>query len=103
MPFGSTEWERHSRISGQLDRVVVAEDEPVVVRLRREVGPAAPMQLSWRPVSEHGSAPESRMLSGLSGPWAQTLNLSLGNYRIIAESGDAVPLRLNAFVVRRPE
>ena len=103
LPFGDTQWERHSRISGQLERLVVAEDEPIVVRLRRDAGPAAPIQLSWRPLTKHGSNPESRMLSGMTGPWTQALNLSAGQYRLLAESGDAVPLRLDALVVHRPE
>jgi hypothetical protein len=103
LPFGDTEWERSARLSGQLERPVVADDQPVVVRLRREKGPAAAMQLGWRPLAGGQVAGETRMLSGLSGPWSQALNLAPGSYRITAESGDALPVRLDALVVRRPQ
>ncbi|HEX3134115.1 MAG TPA: hypothetical protein VHX44_11110, partial [Planctomycetota bacterium] len=102
LPFGGTEWERSSRLSGELDAPVVAEDQPVVVRLRREAGPAAPMQLSWSSLKTP-AVRESRMLSGLTGPWSQALNLPPGEYVLRAESGDARPVELRALVVRRPQ
>ena len=102
LPFGGTEWERASRLSGEIDALVVAEDQPVVVRLRREQGPAAPMQLTWSNVATP-ALNESRMLSGLTGPWSQALNLPPGAYRLRAESGDARALELSVLVVRRPQ
>ena len=102
LPFGATEWERSSRLVGEIEMPVVAEDQPVVVRLRREQGPAAPMQLSWNSVASQ-AVRENRMLSGLTGPWSQALNLAPGPYRLKAESGDARPLELRALVVRRPQ
>jgi len=102
LPFGGTEWERSSRLSGELDAPVVAEDQPVVVRLRRESGPAAPLQLSWSSLTTP-AVRELRMLSGVTGPWSQALNLPPGEYILRAESGDARPLELRALVVRRPQ
>lgn len=102
LPFGGTEWERASRLAGEIDAPVVAEDQPVVVRLRREQGPAAPLQLSWNNIATPALS-ESRMLSGQSGPWSQALNLPPGAYRLRAESGDARPLDLHVLVVRRPQ
>ncbi len=102
LPFGGTEWERSSRLVGEIEVPVVAEDQPVVVRLRREQGPAAPMQLSWSSVTNQ-SVRETRMLSGLTGPWSQALNLAPGVYRLKAESGDARPVEMRALVVRRPQ
>jgi hypothetical protein len=100
LPFGATEWERRSTLVGELERPVVAADEPLVVRLRRSKGPDAPLRLHWLP--EGGGAGERRMLSGLGGPWIQALNLPTGAYRLIAESGDAQPLVLHGLVVSRP-
>jgi Domain of unknown function (DUF4175) len=102
LPFGATEWERHSQLSGQVERAVVAEDEPVVVRIKRDAGPAAPLYINWRPLGP-GTAAETRLLSGMNGPWSQALNLATGTYEFTAQSGDALPLRLNAQVVRRPQ
>jgi Domain of unknown function (DUF4175) len=102
LPFGATEWERHSHLSGQIERAVVAEDEPVVVRIKREAGPAAALYVNWRPLNK-GSAAETRLLSGMQGPWSQAFNLQTGSYEFTAESGDALPLRLTAQVVRRPQ
>ncbi len=100
LPFGAGEWERASALAGELDRVVVAADDPLVVRIERAKGPEAPLRLSW---SRDGDGQtERRMLSGLAGPWHQALTLPPGSYRLVAESGDALPLVLHGRLVKRP-
>ena len=101
LPFADTEWERHSGLEGALDRTVVAEDEPLVVRLTRTKGPDAGLRLSWTK-DQGGSTTERRMLSGLAGPWHQALTLPAGTYTLTAESGDALPLVLHGRLVKRP-
>jgi hypothetical protein len=99
-PLGATEWERHAVLEGGLERAVVAADEPLVVRISRAKGKEAPLRLSW--VNEDGGTVERRMLSGLAGPWHQAVTLPAGSYRLIAESGDALPLVLHGRLVKRP-
>jgi hypothetical protein len=100
LPFGAGEWERKAALAGELDRVVVAADDPLVVRIERTKGPEAPLRLSWS--LDGVDQTERRMLSGLVGPWHQALTLPPGSYRLVAESGDAVPLVLHGRLVKRP-
>ncbi len=102
LPFGASEWKRSSEIVGKMDAVVIAEDQPAVARLSRTMGLPAPMQLTWSAAATP-NVRESRMLSGLIGPWSQTLNLVPGSYLVKAESGDALPVELKVLVVRRPQ
>jgi hypothetical protein len=101
-PFGAAEWKRSSTIDGEMDAAVIAEDQPAVARLRRTEGLPAPMQLTWSAAATP-SVRESRMLSGMVGPWSQALNLTPGSYTVKAESGDALPVELKVLVVRRPQ
>ena len=100
LPFGAGEWQRKSVLAGALDRPVVAADEPLVVRIERTKGPEAALRLSWS--SDEQGQLERRMLSGLAGPWHQALTLAPGTYRLVAESGDALPLILHGRLVKRP-
>ena len=101
LPLGGAEWERRSTLRGEMERAVVAADEPLVVRLTRSRGPDAPLRLSWWP-DRGGASGESRVLSGVSGPWVQALSVPVGTWRVLAESGDALPVRLIGRVVTRP-
>ena len=101
-PFGATEWNRSSEIAGNMAATVVAEDQPAVAGLSRIRGLPAPMQLTWSATTTP-TVRESRMLSGMVGPWSQALNLVPGSYTVKAESGDALPVELNVLVVRRPQ
>lgn len=101
LPLGTAEWERRSTLRGEIERAVVAADEPLVVRLTRSRGPDAPLRLSWWP-DRGGTSGESRVLSGVSGPWVQALTVPVGTWRVLAESGDAQPVRLIGRVVTRP-
>ncbi len=101
LPLGDAEWERRSTLRGEMERVVVAADEPLVVRLTRSRGPDAPLRLSWWP-DRGGATGESRVLSGVSGPWVQALTVPVGTWRVLAESGDALSVRLLGRVVTRP-
>lgn len=100
LPLGAHEWTRTSGLDAGVERPVVAADEPVVVDIVRRFGADAPVRLTW---TATGSASgESRVLSGLSGPWRQPLNLGIGTWAIRVEGGDAAPARLEVRVVPRP-
>ncbi len=110
LPLGGAEWARGTTLDARLDPAVVASDRKPTVIVERHHWKGgrdredfqAPVLVSWE---EMGSGHrESRQLPGLRGTtWQAPLPaLPPGIYRILVESGDAVPVVLEVRSVRRP-
>lgn len=103
-PFGGTQWGRSCSLSGEVERTVVAADQPVRLQVRRSHPlPTfeAPLRLWWSP--EGGGASEERILPGLRGPrWTHSLALPPGRHLLHLTSADSLPLVLPVRVVVRP-
>jgi len=102
MPLSGIEWARTSGLVIELDRRVVPADEPVVVSVSRPSGGDDVVRLTW--IDRERRSEESRLVDGTVGAIArrQPLNLPPGQYRITAESGDALPVSADVRVVARP-
>ncbi len=102
MPLAGIEWARSSGLVIELDRKVVPADEPVVVSVSRPSGGDDVVRLTW--IDREHRNEESRLVDGTVGAIArrQPLNLPPGQYRITAESGDALPVSVDVRVVARP-
>lgn len=102
VPFAGVEWARTAALTLEVDRPVVPADEPVVVSVARVRGGEAGVRLTWTDL--RSGQRETRLVDGTVGKVArrQPLALTPGHWRLVAESGDALPASAEVLVVSRP-
>ncbi len=107
LPWSGHAWTRLTTLSVRLERPVVAEDEPLVLRIARQhPNPAfaAPVLVSWRHHADGAQErSESRRLPSLSGStFSQAITATAGEVTVAVSSGDAVAATVTGRVVARP-
>ena len=98
MPWTTAAWPRLHELDASLERVIVAIDEPVVVRADLLTGPGAPLELTA--VAQAAPSMASAVSAGErithrssseTGPWRESHRLPLGLWQLTVAAGDAIP------------